>query len=266
MSEPIIILENISKHYPFYHAVTGGMKQFLLSMPNSIKQFKKRYQALEEISFTVERGESFGLIGYNGAGKSTTLGLIAGVLKPSSGRITVKDRVSPLLQLGAGFHPELTGMENIMLNGVLMGLTRAEVKAKFNTICDYSELGDFLEQPIRVYSSGMLAKLGFSIVSHLDPQILLLDEILAVGDIKFQKKCMDTMESFINDKRVTLIMVSHSMDNIRKVCSRSAWIHDHKLRMIGPTDEVVDAYQGPPQTTPASTPRAQSPQPTGGTA
>ncbi len=191
MSEPVIIFDNVSKSYPLYHHITGGIKNFLFNLPKAVSSIKNsRYEVLRGIFFEVFKGETFAIIGRNGAGKSTILGLIAGVLIPSKGRVTVRGKISPLLELGGGFHPELTGRENIMLNGVLLGLTRLEVRKKMEEIIEFSELREFINQPIRTYSSGMLARLGFSVVSSLDPEILLIDEILAVGDMEFQKKCL----------------------------------------------------------------------------
>lgn len=229
MSEPLIIFDNISKSYPLYHHITGGIKNFLFHFPKAINQMKGlRFEALKDLSFDVCKGETFGIIGRNGAGKSTILGLIAGVLKPSNGNIVIKGRISPLLEIGAGFHPELTGRENIMLNGVLLGLTRKEVLKKMVEIIEFSELGNFIDQPIRVYSNGMLARLGFSVVAHLDPQILLIDEILAVGDMEFQKKCMDKMMGF-KRSGVTMVFVSHSMEDVKGICDRVMWIEEHKI-------------------------------------
>jgi len=242
MSEPIIIFDKVGKSYPQYHHITGGIKHFLFNLPKAVRMFKKmRYEALRDISFVIKRGESFGLIGRNGAGKSTTLGLIAGVLKPTMGKVTVRGRISPLLELGAGFNTDLTGRENIFLNGILMGLTRSEVNEKIDEIIEFSELGEFIDQPIRVYSSGMIARLGFSVVSSLDPEIMLLDEILAVGDMEFQKKCIDKMMGF-RKKKVTMIFVSHSMTNIKKVCDRALWIENHTIKMLGDAEEVADKY------------------------
>lgn len=242
MRDAIIILDNVSKSYPLYHHITGGFKNFLFNMPQALHKMKNsRFEALRNISFEIYKGETFGIIGKNGAGKSTMLGLIAGVLNPSRGRITVKNRVSPLLELGAGFHHELTGRENIILNGVLLGLTRSEVLAKMEEIIDFSELGEFIEQPIRTYSSGMLARLGFSIVSSLEPEILLIDEILAVGDMDFQKKCYDRMISF-KQKGVTMVFVSHSLSEIQKICDRVALIENHTLESIGTPETVIAEY------------------------
>jgi lipopolysaccharide transport system ATP-binding protein len=242
MSEPIIAFEHVGKSYPQYHHITGGIKRFLFNLPEAIRQFKQsRYEALNDVSFAVQRGEVFGIIGRNGAGKSTTLGLIAGVLRPTTGHVQIRGRISPLLELGAGFNQELSGRENIFLCGVLMGLTRQEVAARLNDIIAFSELGDFIDQPIRIYSSGMLARLGFSVVSSLDPEILLIDEILAVGDIAFQKKCMDRMLDF-KKRGVTMVFVSHSLKSTQEICDRLMWIENHTVRMIGDPQTVADAY------------------------
>jgi lipopolysaccharide transport system ATP-binding protein len=242
MREPVIVFDHVSKSYPLYHSITGGLKNFLFHLPKWVSSLRNsRFEALREISFEVYKGETFGIIGRNGAGKSTTLGLIAGVLKPSNGRVNVRGRISPLLELGAGFHPELTGRENIVLNGVLMGLTRAEVFKKMGEIIEFSELGEFINQPIRTFSSGMLARLGFSVVSSLDPEILLIDEILAVGDISFQKKCLEKMMVFRNNG-VTMVFVSHSMEDVKRICHRVMWIENHSIKMMGEPEVVVGGY------------------------
>jgi lipopolysaccharide transport system ATP-binding protein len=242
MTDPVVILDKVNKGFPLYHSVTSGIKRFLFNLPQGIKSLRVNYfEALHDISFQVNRGETFGIIGRNGSGKSTILGLIAGVLKPTSGSVTVNGRVSPLLELGAGFHPELSGRENILLNGILMGLTRADVMRKMKGIIEFSELGEFIDQPIRVYSSGMLARLGFSVVSSLDPEILLVDEILAVGDFAFQKKCTDRMMDY---KRtgVTIVYVSHAMENVKDICDRVVWIDNHLVKMIGDAPTIVKSY------------------------
>jgi lipopolysaccharide transport system ATP-binding protein len=243
MTEPAIQFRNVSKSYVLYHHILGGIKTFLFNLPGAMRQMRhSRFLALEDVSFTVNRGEMFGLIGRNGAGKSTALGLIAGVLKPNYGEILVRGRVSPLLELGAGFHPDLTGRENIMLNGVLMGLTRQEVRRKMEKIIEFADLGEFINEPVRTYSSGMVARLGFSVVAHLDPEILLIDEILAVGDAAFQAKCLDRMKDF-RRRGVTMVFVSHSITTIRSTCDRAAWLEDHRIRTIGPSNETADAYE-----------------------
>ena len=242
MSELMIVFDRVSKSYPLYHHITGGFKNFLFNLPKAVSSIKNSsFEALRNISLEVYKGETFGIIGRNGAGKSTTLGLIAGVLKPSKGKIIVKGRVSSLLELGAGFHPELTGRENIILNGVLMGLTRAEVLRKMDEIIEFSELGEFIEQPIRTYSSGMLARLGFSVVAHLDPEILLIDEVLAVGDMEFQKKCIDKMMGF-KKSGVTIVFVSHSMTDVERICDRVAWIENHTVKTVGEPKITIESY------------------------
>ncbi|MCK5219896.1 ABC transporter ATP-binding protein, partial [bacterium] len=233
MSRPVIIFEKVSKSYPYYHHITGGLKRFLFNLPKAVVALKKtHYDALIDIDGEIIAGETFGIIGKNGAGKSTVLGLMAGVIKPTRGRVIVKKRVSPLLELGSGFHPELTGRENIYLNGILMGMTRCEVDKKIGEIIDFSELDEFIEQPIRIYSSGMLARLAFSVVACLDPQILLVDEILSVGDTDFQKKCINRILEF-KKQGVTIIFVSHDLSQIEKICDRAAWLDNHSIRIGG---------------------------------
>lgn len=237
-----IKFENVYKSYPFYSDITAGFKHFLLNLPKTTKNLRNNsYSALEDISFEIKHGESVAFIGRNGAGKSTTLGLIAGVLKPNRGQVVVNGRVSPLLELGGGFHPELSGIDNIKLNGVLLGLSSQQVNSKLEEIVDFSELGEFIHQPIRTYSSGMLARLGFSVVSSLDPELLLIDEVLAVGDTGFQKKCFTRIEKFRNDG-VTIIIVTHDISGVKQFCNRAIWIENHKICMDGPSKIVAEAY------------------------
>lgn len=241
MREPVISFYKVSKSYPLYHNVRG-VKNLLFNFPRNMKSMREnQFEALRDITFEVYRGEKFGIVGNNGAGKSTTLGLIAGVLRQTQGRIVVRGRVSPLLSLGAGFHPELSGRENIVLNGILMGLTRREIVGKMDEIIEFSELGDFINRPIRVYSSGMLARLGFSVVAHLDPEILLIDEVLGVGDIRFQKKCLKKMMEFRNSG-ITMVLVTHSISSIAQICDRAMWIDNHVVKMIGDPAEIADCY------------------------
>ncbi len=242
MTDSVITFENVSKSYPLYHHVRGGFKNFLFNLPKAMSTLRTpHFEALKDISFEVRRGEVLGVIGNNGAGKSTLLGLIAGVLRPNRGVVTVNGRVSPLLELGAGFHPDLTGRENITLNGVLMGLRRHEVFKRLDEIIEFSELEEFIDQPLRTYSTGMLARLGFSVVANLDPEMLLIDEILAVGDAEFQIKCIERMSHF-KTTNVTMVFVSHYMPNIEKICDRVMWIENHIIKMIGETKTVVKSY------------------------
>jgi lipopolysaccharide transport system ATP-binding protein len=242
MNEPAILFDRVSKSYHLYHPMTGGIKSFLFHLPEAVKTLKNsRYEVLREVTFQVGQGESLGIIGRNGTGKSTLLGLIAGIIKPTKGKITVQGRISSLLELGGGFHHELTGRENIVMNGVLLGLTKNEVFQKMDKIVEFSELGDFIDQPIRIYSSGMLARLGFSVVANLDMEILLIDEILAVGDTSFQKKCLDKMMAF-KKSGVTMVFVSHSMGDIISICDRVVWLDHHVVKMIGEPKRVIENY------------------------
>lgn len=257
MREPVIIFNRLSKHYFLYHYLAIGVKSLFCNLRQAIDSFRNsRFEALHDISFEIYKGETFGIIGRNGAGKSTLLGLIAGVLKPSSGSVTVKGKISPLLELGAGFHPELTGRENILLNGVLMGLTRAQVLNSIDRIIEFSGLGEFIEQPVRVYSSGMLSRLGFSVVAHLDPEILLIDETLAVGDSRFQKKCIDKIMDFKNSN-TTIVFVSHDLSTVEELCDRALWIDGCGIKKIGDVKAVVAEYTSDCRTRPLQNPQTQ---------
>ncbi len=199
------------------------------------------FWALRHVTFSVEEGEVLGVIGSNGAGKSTLLRVIAGIYRPDEGAITVRGRVSPLLALGAGFRPDLTGRDNVYLNGVLLGLSRREIDARFDEIVDFAELGDFIDQPIRTYSSGMAARLGFAIATSLEPDILLIDEVLGVGDEHFRRKSTAKMREFMR-KAKAIVLVTHSMDLVREVCTRALWLERGQIYKMGDPDEVVESY------------------------
>ena len=244
MTDDIAIsFRHVRKSYPSYSRLSGGIKSVLFHLPSTLRDLFSRRTVLDDVSFEIKKGECFGFIGRNGAGKSTTLGLIAGVLAPEQGEVRVNGRISPLLELGAGFHPELTGRENIQLNGVLLGLTKAEVAEHEEEIIAFSELEAFIDQPVRTYSSGMYAKLGFSVVSILKPEILLVDEVLAVGDLAFTRKCEKKFAEFKANKDVTIVMVSHGLESVAKLCDRAAWVENKKLKMIGAAKDVVESYQ-----------------------
>lgn len=241
MTEPAVIFDCVTKFYESHLHINKGMKSYIVNlMKYDLKADRKL--VLSDISFQIEAGECVGFVGRNGAGKSTLLGLIAQVMRPTSGRVTVNGRVSSLLELGAGFHLDLTGRENLELYGVVLGFTRAEVAQKAGSIIDYSELGTDIDVPIRFYSSGMLARLGFSIIAHLDPEILLIDEVLAVGDHVFQKKCLETMSLFRQQGK-TMIIVSHASADIQKLCDRVFWIEDHKVMAVGQPEDIIQLYQ-----------------------
>jgi lipopolysaccharide transport system ATP-binding protein len=221
---------------------TGGLKNFILNFFSQIKNIKKNnFIALDDISFEIYDREVVGIIGKNGAGKSTTMGLIAQVLKPNTGNVFVSGRIAPLLELGAGFHHDLTGRENIVLNALLIGMSKKDILSKVDEIIEFSELQEFIDQPIRVYSSGMLSRLGFSIAIQSNPDILLIDEVLSVGDKDFQKKCQDKIYEFKN-KGVTIIFVSHDIESVKKLCDKVIWIENHKIKLIGNTNDVINEY------------------------
>lgn len=200
------------------------------------------FWALQNIDLEIKKGETIGIIGPNGSGKSTLLKLIAGVSKPTSGTITVNGRIAPLIELGAGFHPELTGRENVFLNGVILGMSRKEIKAKFKEIIDFAELWDFIDQPVKHYSSGMYLRLAFAVAIHTDPEILLVDEILAVGDEGFQKKCYQKIED-MKKNGTTIIMVTHALQSVEKYCDRAMLLKQSEVLMIGDVVRVIEKYK-----------------------
>lgn len=203
----------------------------------------EEFEAVKGISFSIQKGEIVGLIGKNGSGKSTTLRSIAGIFSADEGSIDVGDNSVSLLSIGVGFNKELTGKDNIYLSGLLLGFTKAQIDAKYKEIVRFSELGSFINSPVRTYSSGMYSKLAFSITAILETDIILIDEVLSVGDIKFKKKSLKKMKELISDSNRTVMIVSHSIETIRRLCTRVIWLHEGELRMDGPVEEVLDAYQ-----------------------
>lgn len=232
--------ENISLEYTIAQFKTNTLKDTIL---NRMKYGKcnKEFFALENVSFKIKKGESFGIIGHNGSGKTTLLKLISGILRPDKGSIEVKGRVSALLELGAGFHPDLTGRENIYLNGSIMGLPRRKINTLFDEIVAFAEIEKFIDTPLRHFSSGMHVRLGFSIVAVLDSDILVIDEALAVGDISFQKKCIDKIEEFKN-KGKTIIFVSHDLRIVKRICHRVICLDNGGIVFHGKTDNVISDY------------------------
>ena len=236
-----IKFNNVTKSYSLLNS--AGIKDFILHFFKYIKEIRKnKILVLENISFEIKDSDVVGIIGKNGAGKSTTLGLIAKVFTPTTGTVDVHGKLAPLLELGAGFHPELTGRENIILNAVLLGMTRGEILDKIDSIIEFSELGEFINQPIRIYSSGMLSRLGFSVAVHIDPDILLIDEVLSVGDFKFQEKSKKKIFEF-KEQNKTIILVSHNLKVIKELCNRVILIHDHHLIFEGDVDKGIEMYE-----------------------
>lgn len=239
---PIIHLDNVSVSYRLPTERIGTFKEYAIrTLQRKIRV--ERFWALTDVSLQVYRGEVFGLIGNNGAGKSTMLKVISKVLKPTKGRVVVYGKIAPLLELGAGFHPELSGRENVFLNGALLGYNRHEMEAVFDEIVEFSELEHFINSPVRTYSSGMHARLGFAVATAHIPEILILDEILSVGDEAFQRKCNQRMKSF-QQAGTTVLMVSHALNMMESMCDRIAWIDHGKTQKIGEPQEVIAAYRG----------------------
>jgi ABC-type polysaccharide/polyol phosphate transport system ATPase subunit len=241
-NQTIIHLEDVSVEYRVPQERIGTFKEYVIRLlEGKVKQ--RRFNALNEVNIKVNRGEVFGLIGPNGAGKSTLLKLVARVLRPTHGRVLVMGHVAPLLEVGAGFHPELTGRENIFLNGAMLGFSRHEMQEKFPRIVEFAELGDFIDAPLRTYSSGMSARLGFAVATDTQPDILIVDEILSVGDVAFQQKSFERIQA-IKAQGATILLVSHTMSTIETMCQRAAWLHHGKLVSMGTAKEVVDRYLG----------------------
>ena len=201
------------------------------------------YWALRDVSFEVERGETFGIIGHNGAGKSTLLKILSRITPPTEGSARLKGRVGALLEVGTGFHPELTGRENVFLNGAILNMKRSEIQAKFDEIVEFADIGPFLDTPVKRYSSGMQMRLAFSVAAHLEPEVLLIDEVLSVGDLAFQEKCLGRMESATDEGR-TVIFISHNLASVRGLCDRAILLSSGRVTAEGGVDEVVDAYVG----------------------
>ncbi len=241
LDDEVVRLEGVSVRYRVPKEGIGTFKEFAIRWLQRRISFAT-FWALHNVSLAVRRGEVFGIVGQNGAGKSTLLKLVARVLKPTEGRVWVRGRVAPLLEVGAGFHPELTGRENVYLNGAILGFTRREMNEKFDRIVEFAELRDFIDAPIRTYSSGMWARLGFAVATDSQPDILIVDEILSVGDEAFQRKCLHRIQSYQRNGAAILI-VSHTMSLIESMCERAAWLNHGRLEAIGNAHEVIQVYR-----------------------
>src|SRR6188474_1853071 len=239
--KPVIVLEKISVRYRAQEVRIRTFKEYAIQLLKRNVRFKE-FRALNNVDLQVNEGEIVGVIGRNGAGKSTLLKVIARVLIPTEGRVRLKGRVSPLLELGAGFHPELTGRENIFLNGTLLGHSRREIEARLPEIIEFAELDAFIDSSLRTYSSGMIARLGFSIATTWRPEILILDEILSVGDEAFRTKCKTRMAKY-RDEGTSTLLVAHDMNTIGTLCSRAIWLDHGEVKATGPAKEVVDLYR-----------------------
>lgn len=236
----IVDVENVSVVFNIANEKIQSLKEYFIKMARRELMFRE-FVAVDNVSFQVRKGDVFGLVGTNGSGKSTMLKVIAGVLEPSKGKCTVNGSISPLIELGAGFDPELTARENIYLNGALLGFSKKFLDAHVNDIIDFAELHDFMEMPLKNYSSGMQARIAFAIATVTEPDLLIVDEVLSVGDFLFQEKCERRIKQMM-DNGTTVLIVSHSIDQVRRLCNKALWIEKSKLKMIGSADEVADAY------------------------
>ena len=251
MSDPIIRVEHLSKSYTLRHQKADryvALRDVLTERSRSLLRPKaapaitdEEFFALRDVSFDVRAGDRVGIIGRNGAGKSTLLKVLSRITQPTQGRVTLNGRVASLLEVGTGFHPELTGRENILLNGAILGMSRAEINRKFDEIVEFAEVERFLDTPVKRYSSGMYVRLAFAVAAHLEPEILVIDEVLAVGDSAFQKKCIGKMEDVAGQGR-TILFVSHNMETVLRLCNRSVLLENGQLRAEGPTDQIVRQY------------------------
>ncbi len=240
MSNIIIDIKNVSIRFNKSTENISGLKEYMIKMIKRELMFQEFF-ALKDISFTVKRGESWGLIGKNGSGKSTLLKLISGIIKPYQGSITVQGSISPLIELGAGFDSELTARENIFLNGALLGYKKKFITENFDRIVEFAELSEFIDIPLKNFSSGMSARLGFAIATITKPDILIVDEVLAVGDFAFQQKCKKRMEELLSGG-TTLLFVSHSIEQVQELCQNAIWLEHGNIKAIGDTTSVSQQY------------------------
>lgn len=240
-SDIAINVEHLTMEFKVSNDKIDTLKEYVIRTIKRNKSETKKVKVLDDISFTIKRGEKLGILGFNGAGKSTLLRIIAGIYEPTEGDITINGKIAPLLELSAGFDKNYSGKDNIYLNGALLSMSKEFLDSKYDEIVEYSELGDYINFPVKNYSKGMKAKLGFSIATLIDPDILIIDEILSVGDIKFRKKSGEKINEMMAEG-VTVLLVSHSINQVRRICDRCIWIDNGKLIMEGTADEVCDAY------------------------
>jgi ABC-type polysaccharide/polyol phosphate transport system ATPase subunit len=239
VNDSAVSVEHVSKRFRMYHERNDSLKSMVMRGKKSVHE---DFWALKDVSFEVPHGSTFGLIGKNGSGKSTLLKCLAKILWPEEGSITARGKQASLLEVGSGFHPELSGRENVFLNGSILGMSRKEVARKFDDIVSFSGVGNFIDQPVKNYSSGMYVRLGFSVAVAVTPDILVVDEVLAVGDATFRKRCQTKFKEMKDEGR-TVILVSHSMGTVKDMCDQVAWLNEGELKMIGPTKKVVSAYE-----------------------
>src|SRR5579864_642886 len=238
-----IELLNVSKIYRRYSGRQFATLKSALLQRSLLRDLQpaQTFQALQDVSFSVPKGSTFGVVGRNGSGKSTALKIIAGITKPTSGTVTVHGRISALIELGAGFHPEISGRENVFINGIMLGLTKREIQNRFDEIVDFAELREFIDAPVKTYSSGMYMRLGFAVAINVNPDVLLVDEVLAVGDEGFTHKCLDKFAEFKRRNR-TILLVTHSLNLVERFCDEALWLDGGVARAHGDPKRVIDAY------------------------
>jgi lipopolysaccharide transport system ATP-binding protein len=254
MSSPIIRVENLSKKYVVGHqqegyttfrdAMTNGARsltQAIFNRKESKSSSDEEFWALKDVNFEIQQGDRVGIIGRNGAGKSTLLKILSRITEPTNGSIRIKGRVASLLEVGTGFHPELTGRENVFLNGAILGMSKVEIKQKFDEIVDFAEVEKFLDTPVKRYSSGMYVRLAFAVAAHLEPEVLIVDEVLAVGDLQFQNKCLGKMEQVGKDGR-TVIFVSHNMGSLQQLCNKAVWLERGEVKLVDKASVIIENY------------------------
>lgn len=240
--DPIIVVEDVDMVFNIANEQLNSLKEYFIKLVKR-ELFFKEFKALENISFSVNRGDVYGIVGTNGSGKSTLLKIIAGVLNPTKGSCTVQGTIAPLIELGAGFDAELTARENVFLNGSLLGYSKPFIKERFNDIVSFAEVGDFIDMPLKNYSSGMVARIAFAIATISTPDILIVDEALSVGDFLFQEKCEKRIADLVENHGTTLLFVSHSIEQVERICRQALWIEKGHMRMQGNVDEVCEAYR-----------------------
>lgn len=241
MSETVIQVRDVSMHFNLMEEKVDSIKEYVVKLLKG-KLLYNDFIALNHISFDVQKGDILGFIGFNGAGKSTLLKILAGVLTPTTGSVTVKGTIAPLIEVGAGFDPELTARENIYLNGAILGYSKAFIEQKFDSIIEFAELKDFVNVPVKNFSSGMYARLGFSIATAVQPDILIVDEVLSVGDFRFQQKCEERIRKMI-EYGVTILLVSHDISMIERLCNKVLWLDHGKMKKMGKTQEICEEYK-----------------------
>lgn len=242
MNEPVIKVDNVNMVFNIANQQLNSLKEYFITILRR-ELFFKEFKALEDITLTINKGDVYGIVGTNGSGKSTLLKIIAGVLEPTTGTCEINGTIAPLIELGAGFDAELTARENVYLNGALLGYSKSFIDENFDSIISFAEIENFIDMPLKNYSSGMVARIAFAIATATVPDILIVDEALSVGDFLFQKKCEDRINELVKEHGTTLLFVSHSIDQVESLCRQAVWIEKGHMRMQGSAEEVCAAYR-----------------------